>query len=304
MNISTSKQNRDTICNYSKLDLSLPQTLLSTLQLLRQSVYREGQQIFQQWQSLIERKTFWDSCLNLSYYLALRQHDLRPLPTIAADNYQFVKDLLQRGTDCVRINCAHDTINVWEAAIAHVRRAERETGRSCKVLMDLGGPKPRLGEVKFAEGKQKLFTGNSLLLSRDSPKIDHSTDCQASCTIPEILDRLQVGASVWIDDGHIGAIVESIASEGVRLKITHARPKGEKIRPDKGLNFPNSRLRLSSLTNKDRQDLDFVATHADQIGYSFVQEVADIVLLQQELKTRLGDRSLLPAIALSRFLPV
>ncbi|NJO93718.1 MAG: hypothetical protein HC820_03995 [Hydrococcus sp. RM1_1_31] len=52
---------------------------MSTLQILRQSVYREGQAIFQRWQSLIDRKTFWDSCLNLAYYLALRQHDLRPL---------------------------------------------------------------------------------------------------------------------------------------------------------------------------------------------------------------------------------
>jgi pyruvate kinase len=376
MSISTSEQNRNIICNYFNLDLSVPQNLLSTLQILRQSIDREGQQIFQQWQPVIVRKTFWDSCLNLSYYLALRQHDLRPLqlalkpwglsslgrieaqvmanldavistlgkvcgvdpallpshlpvekffegdrllqshtedvfgkapthrqvrimvtlPTIAANDYQFVKDLLQRGTDCVRINCAHDTINEWEAAIAHVRQAERETGRSCKVLMDLGGPKPRLGEVRFAKGKQKLFVGDSLLLKRDSPKIDHFTDCQASCTIPEILDRLQVGASVWIDDGRIGAIVESITPEGVRLQITHARPKGEKIRPDKGLNFPDTLLRLSSLTDKDRKDLDFVATHADIIGYSFVQEVADIVLLQQELKTRLGERAFLPAI--------
>jgi pyruvate kinase len=365
-----------TILQKSTQDLSDPQVLLSALQRLRQSVYREGQQIFQRWQSLIERKTFWDSCLNLCYYLALRQHDLRPLqlalkpwglsslgrietrvmanldaviatlgkvcgvepallpshpplteffegdrllqshtedvfgeapthrqvrimvtlPTIAASDYQFVKDLLQRGTDCVRINCAHDTVNEWEAAIANLRQAEAETGRSCKVLMDLGGPKPRISEVVFAKGKHKLFAGDYLLLRHDLAPIDNYSDCQASCTIPEILDRLQVGASVWIDDGKIGATVESIAPEGVRLKITHARPKGEKIRPDKGLNFPDTRLRLSSLTDKDRQDLDFVATHADIIGYSFVQEVADIVLLQQELKTRLGDRAFLPAI--------
>jgi pyruvate kinase len=68
-----------TILPKSAPDLSDPQVLLSVLQTLRQSVYREGQQIFQRWQSLIERKTFWDSCLNLAYYLALRQHDLRSL---------------------------------------------------------------------------------------------------------------------------------------------------------------------------------------------------------------------------------
>ncbi|WP_256090891.1 pyruvate kinase [Nostoc sp. KVJ20] len=75
--------------------------------------------------------------------------------------------------------------------------------------------------------------------------------------------------------------------------MTHASPKGVKLRPEKGLNFPNTVLPLSPLTEKDLSDLDFVATHADIIGYSFVQRPADIELLQQELDKRCGK---LPAI--------
>ena len=75
------------------------------------------------------------------------------------------------------------------------------------------------------------------------------------------------------------------------LKITNARDKGEKICADKGLNFPDTLLNLPPLTDKDKQDLDFIATHADIVGYSFVQEVADIQLLQQELETRQQQRS-------------
>lgn len=67
------------------------------------------------------------------------------LPSIAATNYRFVRDLLQVGSDCVRINCAHDNVERWLGMITNVRLATTETGYQCKVLMDLGGPKPRIG---------------------------------------------------------------------------------------------------------------------------------------------------------------
>ncbi|PAX51217.1 pyruvate kinase [Brunnivagina elsteri] len=372
------------VFNYSSLDLSDSQTLLATLQQLRQLVIQEGQEIFNQWRSHIQRQAFLQSSQNLAYYLALRRHDLRPLqaalmpwglsslgriearvlpnldaaiatlgvicqnksdslpkhpslaaffegerllerhtedllgrtlshrrvrimvtlPTIAASNYEFVRDLIQRGTNCVRINCAHDTSVEWSAMIANVRMVEAETEQKCKVLMDLAGPKPRIGIARCLRhaganapnAKQGIFRGECLLLTRDLPTTNSSICFQANCTIPEVLDQLEVGASVWIDDGHIGAKVESITEEGVLLRITHARFKGEKIGADKGLNFPDTILRFSPLTEKDRQDLDFVATHADIVGYSFVQEPADIELLQRELQARLPANVSIPGI--------
>lgn len=197
--------------NLIQSELIEPQTLLVTLQRLRQTVIHEGEEIFSRWQSSIERQAFVNSALNLAYYLALRKHDLRQLqialmpwglsslgriearvlpnldaalatlgavchqdpnllphrprleaffegdrllrqhteevfgklpdhrrvrimvtlPTEAADNYELVRELIQRGTDCIRINCAHDTSAHWSAAIDHLRRAEAETGRTC-----------------------------------------------------------------------------------------------------------------------------------------------------------------------------
>jgi pyruvate kinase len=364
------------VFDYLSLDLSDSQTLLATLQQLRHLVIQEGQEIFNQWQSHIQRQAFLQSSQNLSYYLALRKHDLRPLQaalmpwglsslgriearvlpnldaaiatlgaicrtcadslpnhpsleaffegerllkqhtedllgrtlnhrrvrimvtlsTEAAIYYEFVRDLIQRGTNCVRINCAHDTPVEWSAMIANVRLAEAETGKNCKVLMDLAGPKPRIGIAIAPNAKQRIFRGECLLLTRDLPTTNNSICFQANCTIPEVLDQLEVGASVWIDDGHIGAKVESITEEGVLLRIVHARFKGEKIGTNKGLNFPDTILRFSPLTQKDRQDLDFVATHADIIGYSFVQEPADIELLQRELQARLPANASIPGI--------
>ncbi|XWK89167.1 MAG: hypothetical protein U7127_03605 [Phormidium sp.] len=67
--------------NLNNCDLSDPHHLLKTLQDLRQSVYQEGQELFQSWRPSIKRKSFLLSALNLAYYLALRHHDLRPIQT-------------------------------------------------------------------------------------------------------------------------------------------------------------------------------------------------------------------------------
>ena len=91
--------------------------------------------------------------------------------------------------------------------------------------------------------------------------------------------------------GRIGGYVECLMPFGVVIKITHARDKGEKISADKGVNFPDTSFKSSPLTDKDKEDLDFIVTHADIVGYSFVQEVADIELLQQELEARKHKRS-------------
>jgi pyruvate kinase len=69
------------------------------------------------------------------------------LPTEAAHSYDFVKNLIAAGTDLVRVNCAHDSEQEWSGMIENVRSASRELGRSCKVLMDLAGPKLRTGAI-------------------------------------------------------------------------------------------------------------------------------------------------------------
>lgn len=218
------------------------------------------------------------------------------LPTEAAKNYELVKELVSRGTDCVRINCAHDSAEDWMAMINHLHQAESETGRVCKVYMDLAGPKPRLKNIVLAKHKQRLHQGDKLLISREVPTEADDKIFQANCSIPEILSQLKVNERVWIDDGKIGAKVKSLLPKGALLEIIHARSKGEKLRADKGINFPDTELNLCPLTSKDRQDLDFVASHADIIGYSFVQQAKDIELLQLELQARLGANSFQPAI--------
>jgi len=224
------------------------------------------------------------------------------LPTEAATDYALVLEMLRRGANCARINCAHDTPELWQQMIDHVRRAEQETGTPCKVMMDIAGPKIRTGAVLAPPDKKRVFQGDHILLSRCLPELERDAsgeaipspgeNFQTCCTIPEILDLLAVDSIVYIDDGKIETRVVNTqysspdGQSGLLLEVTHASPKGDKLRSEKGLNFPGTVLSLSPLTEKDLSDLDFVAAHADIVGYSFVQRPADIELLQQELKRR------------------
>lgn len=235
------------------------------------------------------------------------------LPTEAASDYDLVRETIRRGATCMRINCAHDNSEIWAQTIEQIRRAERETGTPCKIMMDLGGPKIRTGQVLAPLDKKRVFRGDRILLSRCLPELGCEVGSgeaipspvdifQTCCTVPEIIDLLEVDTPVYIDDGKIRTRVVDTqypfpdGQLGLLLEVTHASPKGVKLRPEKGLNFPNTVLPLSPLTEKDLADLDFVAIHADIIGYSFVQRPADIELLQQELNERTNGRGFHPAI--------
>jgi len=213
------------------------------------------------------------------------------LPTEAATEFESVRELARRGMDCVRINCAHDSPTEWEEMISNVRRSEVETGRTCKVLMDLGGPKARTGRVLLPEPKRRLFVGDRFLLTEEAPRNRQHGSVQVECQLPEVVGQLRVGAEIWIDEGKLGTVVDAVLPEGLLLRVTRAREKGERLQPDKGLNFPGTDLKVNPLTEKDLRDLDFVAQNADIVGYSFVQEPSDITRLQQELRLRQQETS-------------
>jgi pyruvate kinase len=222
------------------------------------------------------------------------------LPTEAARDPSLTQALVEHGVESVRINCAHDHQAAWETMIANVRRAEHETGRAerVRVLMDLGGPKVRTILPQNSEPR-RVTIGDTLLLARNVHEQAHDASVfRIGCTLEEVYDQLHVGAQVWIDDGQIGAQVAEITPEGAWLRIVHAPPDGKKIRPNKGLNFPDTVLDVVPLTAKDRKDLDFVARHADMIGYSFVQSAADVALLQEALAQRVSADQPRPALVL------
>ena len=105
-------------------------------------------------------------------------------------------------------------------------------------------------------------------------------------TAAAVLERLRPGQRVWIDDGKAGAVVEEIHPDSVLLRVTQAPPGGFRLRADKGINLPGAILELGPLSDKDLQDLDFVARHADLVGFSFVETAGDMLVLMDELQRR------------------
>ncbi|HCA26757.1 MAG TPA: pyruvate kinase [Betaproteobacteria bacterium] len=150
----------------------------------------------------------------------------------------------------------------------------------------------------------RLFRGDPLLLTPDRspgrPALCGSDGgilqpARVGCSHGGIVTTLQPKQSVWIDDGKLGATVESVSPDGALLRVTNAGPQGVVIRADKGLNFPETELTLPPLTAKDRTDLDFICRHSDMVGFSFVQRREDMEQLMEQLARR--DAARLPIIA-------
>jgi pyruvate kinase len=104
-----------------------------------------------------------------------------------------------------------------------------------------------------------------------------------ACTLPEVFADVRPNEPIWFDDGKIGGLIESVGPDEMTVRITVAKPGGDKLRADKGINLPKSTLHLPALTEKDMADLAFVVKHADMVGLSFVRQPKDVSALQTEL---------------------
>ena len=225
-----------------------------------------------------------------------RGREVRIMVTVSseAEEYEFVRALLERGTDVVRINCAHDDADVWARIARNVRRAERETRRRCPILVDLQGPRARTGRLTATGGRLFVAVGDRVQL------VAHPAEGQAQlpqieCSLPEALGQLREGHHVFYDEGSIRLVCEQAGPTSALLRVTRVESKG-RVRSEKGLNFPDTPLEFDPLTPKDMADLETVARLADVVGYSFVQHARDVARLQQELG-RLAPRRTLALAA-------
>ncbi len=214
------------------------------------------------------------------------------LPSVAADEPGFVTRLADLGVEGVRINCAHDDQAVWSRMIEHVDHAAQETGRRMKVMMDLPGPKIRTGDSRSRKGQKRLFTGDDLAITHAGRLDDAARKVAAiECTLSEALAGAEVGHRIYLDDGKLDTLVTRVEDWGVVVQII-AGPgeKGYKLKPEKGVNFPDSEVRVPALTDEDREILGFMALHADGIEFSFVQTPEDVADLQDALAREVPDR--------------
>jgi pyruvate kinase len=208
-------------------------------------------------------------------------------PSTAADDPTFMHQLAAHGVEAIRINCAHDGPEQWARMIDHARAAGAETGHPLRVFMDLAGPKIRTGAVQANHHVKRLFPGDRIAIVAPGD-LDHKVPADvaftAECTLPEILEQTRPGQRLLIDDGKITTTIDAVLDGAIIATLTRCKEKGTKLKPEKGINLPDTDLVLPALTAKDIDDLTFVAAHADGVEFSFVQHPDDVVLLQDALK--------------------
>ncbi|XYH93598.1 pyruvate kinase [Sorangium sp. So ce1128] len=210
-----------------------------------------------------------------------------------------LKRLLEGGMDVARINCSKGDAGEWSELIARLRKAGQETGVACKVLCDIAGPNPRVRKVDGDSARVTLLASGAqsgfwlCKDVRDVKKARASADGVAveealavSCTIPEVVDHLRPGHRVFYDDGRLGGTVKLVAEGAALVAVDFARQGSVKLKPGKGLNFPDTELGIPPLAPKDLEDLDFIARNADMVGLSFVRSLSDVERLQAELAAR------------------
>lgn len=145
-----------------------------------------------------------------------------------------------------------------------------------------------------------LKTGDLLILDRNAEFGRAATlDGEGNVVSPavigfpsdEVFGDIEAGEDIWFDDGKIGGIIEKTEADKLYVRITHTRAGGHKLGGEKGINLPNSNLHLSAMTDKDVEDLQFIAGHADIVALSFANSVEDVQLLRNHL-TELHNREL------------
>jgi pyruvate kinase len=145
-----------------------------------------------------------------------------------------------------------------------------------------------------------LKTGDTLVVTQDlapghpavyDPTGALTVPATIGCTLPEVFAQAKKGERIFFDDGKIGGMIRAVHEGSLQVEITRARPQGEKLLDEKGINLPDSDISVSALSAKDLSDLAFAARHADLVALSFVRSVDDVRSLLHHLK-RLKGRAL------------
>lgn len=193
-----------------------------------------------------------------------------------------LRAMIEAGVDVFRLNFSHGTPEEHSAQLRDIRELAEAAGRSIAVLQDLGGPKIRLGAIPGDAVDCRL--GDEFLLVADETSDDPH---RLTCTYRELVGDLKPGDVVLFADGNVAMIVDAVDAGGARMKVT----LGGTLRSRQGINVPGVALGVSTLTDKDRADLDWTASHSvEYVGLSFVRKAADVVELRQELERR-GSRA-------------
>ena len=191
---------------------------------------------------------------------------------------EVLRELLLNGVDVCRLNFSHGNYDFYAGVVANIRALNEELGLNTAILADLQGPKLRVGEME--NGGINLEEGSELVITTDPVK---GRAGLVSTTYQQFPRDVKKGELVLLDDGKLR--LEVTATDGLK-RVTTRVINGGKLTANKGINLPNTKVSLPSLSEKDKQDLEFALTHnVDWVGLSFVRSARDIIELKHLIRS-------------------
>ncbi len=186
----------------------------------------------------------------------------------ATSSLEAIRGLIDAGMDVARLNLSHGSHDVHLASYRNVRQAADDAGRGVGILVDLQGPKIRLG--KFASGPVLLENGAEFTVTTEDVPGDAHT---VSTTYKGLPGDVRPGDMVLVDDGRVELQVVRVDGPRVVTRVI----EGGRVSDHKGFNLPGAAMSVPALSDKDREDLRWaLRTGADLIALSFVRNAADI----------------------------
>jgi len=199
----------------------------------------------------------------------------------ATSSPQAIGALVRGGMDLARVNMSHGDHEDHEKAIQEVRAAAAGAGRPVAVLVDLAGPKIRVGELSHPV---ELAVGSTVVMAPEAS----ARPGEIPTTYAELAHELGAGDTVLMDDGLLELTCVGVEGDRALLQVV----RGGFLKRRKGINLPTVAVKAPSLTEKDLVDLDFaLAQSVEYIGLSFVRRPEDVT----DLKRRVGKRALVVA---------
>lgn len=191
----------------------------------------------------------------------------------ATSSYEQIKAIVEAGVDVARLNLSHGSHDIHEESYANVLRAREETGRAVAVMVDLQGPKIRLG--RFDGGPFELAEGDIFTITTEDVV---GTKSIAGTTFKGLPADVKPGDPLLIDDGKVALRVLDTDGVRVRTEVVVAGP----VSNNKGINLPGVAVNVPALSAKDEDDLRWgLALGADYIALSFVRSADDIVRVHE-----------------------
>lgn len=208
----------------------------------------------------------------------------------ATESEEMLSKLLKAGLNVMRMNFSHGDFAEHQGKLDNLKKAVEKTGIPAATLQDLGGPKIRTGEFATESGRVTIKKGQTFTLTTRTIKGDENI---CSINYAKLPEEAKVGDRIMLDDGKKRLQVTAIKGQDIICKVM----VGGELKGRRGVNLPDTDISMSSLTPKDKKDLEFgIKNKVDFIALSFVRRPSDIVELRKILDKNKSEAGIIAKI--------